>query len=79
MVKKMEEEKMDKHMDFAAEVKRQFRVKTVIVPIVLGALGTVLSESLKKLGIEDVMGSLETAVLISITAILRVLNLYGSC
>ena len=34
MVKKMEEEKMDKHMDFAAEVKRQFRVKTVIVPIV---------------------------------------------
>ena len=67
---------MDKHMDFAAEVRRQFRVKTVIVPIVLGAF---LSESLKKLGIEDVIGSLETAVLISITVILRILNLYGSC
>ena len=67
---------MVKHMDFAAEVRRQFRVKTVIVPIVLGAF---LSESLKKSGIEDVIGSLETAVLISITVILRILNLYGSC
>ena len=69
---------MVKHMDFADEVRRQFRVKTVIVPIVLGALGTALSESLKKLGIEDVIGSFETAVLISITAIRRVLNLYSS-
>ena len=51
-VKEKEEEKIDKYMDFAAEVRRQFRVKTVIVPIVLGALGTVpakVSESLKKL------------------------------
>ena len=48
-------------MDLAAEVRRQFSVKTVIVPIVLGALGTVLakrSESLKKLEIEDIIGSL---------------------
>ena len=51
-VKEKEEEKIDKYMDLAAEVRRQFRVKTVIVPIVLGALGTVpakVSESLKKL------------------------------
>ena len=27
------DEKIDKYMDFAAEVRRQFRVKTVIVPI----------------------------------------------
>ena len=51
----------------------------MIVPIVLGALGTVpvkLSESLEKLEIEDVIGSLQTAVLLSSTAILRkVLNL----
>ena len=61
-------------MDFAAEIRRQFRVKTVIVPTVLGALGTVpakLSESLKKLEIEGVIGSLQTAVLISTTTILR--------
>ena len=52
-VKEKEEEKIDKYMDLAAEVRRQFRVKTVIVPIVLGALGTVpakLSKSLKKIG-----------------------------
>ena len=54
-------------------------MKTVIVPIILGALGTdpaKLSESLEKLEIEDVIGSLQTAVLISTAAILRrVLNL----
>ena len=81
-VKEKEEEKIDRYMDLAAEVRRQFREKTVIVPIVLGALGTVqvkLSKVLKKLEIEDVIGSLQTGVLISTTAILRkVLNLYGT-
>ena len=78
-VKEKEEEKTEKYMDLAAEVRRQFKVKTVIVPIILGALGTVpakLSTSLEKLEIDDVIGSLQTAVLISSTAILRrVLNL----
>ena len=78
-VKEKKEEKIDKYMDLAAEIRRKFRVKTVIVPIVLGALETVptkLSESLEKLEIEDVIGSLQTAVLLSTTAILRrVLNL----
>ena len=78
-VKEKEEKKIDKYMDLAAEIRRQFRVKTVIVPVVLGALLTVpakLSESLETLEIEDVIGSLQTAVLISTTDILRkVLNL----
>ena len=78
-VEEKEEEKTDKYMDLAAEVRRQFREKTVILPIVLGALRTVsakLSEMLKKLNIEDIIGSLQTVVLISSTAILRrVLNL----
>ena len=59
-VKEKEMEKIDKYMDLAAEVRRQFRVKTVIVPIVLGALRTVpakLSKSLEKLEIDDVIGS----------------------
>ena len=66
-------------MDLAAGVRRQFRVKIVIVPIVLGALGTVpakLSKSLEKLEIDNVIGSLQTAVLISTTAILKSLR-YG--
>ena len=78
-VKEKEEEKIEKCMDLAAEVRRQFRVKTVIVPIFLGALGTApakIPKSLEKFETEDVIGSLQTAVLISTTAILRrVLNL----
>ena len=78
-VKEKEEEKIEKYMNLPAEFRRPFNVKTVIVPIVSGALGTVpakLSESLEKLKIEDIIGSLQTAVLISITAILgRVLNI----
>ena len=78
-VKEKEEEKIDKYMYLTAEVRRQFSVKTLIVPIVLGALGTVpakLSKSLQKLEIDDIIGSLQTAALVSTTAILRrVLNL----
>ena len=73
-VKEKEEEKIDKYMDLATEVGRQFRVKTVIVPTVLGALRTVpakLSKLIEKLEVEDMIESLETVVLISTTAILR--------
>ena len=50
-VKEKEEEKIGKYMDLAAQFRRQFRVKTTIVPIVLGALEAVpakLSKSLQK-------------------------------
>ena len=49
-VKEKEEQKIDKYMDLTAEVRRQFRVKTLIIPIVLGAFETVpakLSELLE--------------------------------
>ena len=49
-VKEKEEQKIDKYMDLTAEVRRHFRVKTVIIPIVLGAFETVpakLSELLE--------------------------------
>ena len=78
-VQEKEEEKIDKYMNLAAEVGRQFKVKKVVVPIALGALETVpgkLSEWLEKLVKEYIIGSLQTAVLISTTAILRrILNL----
>ena len=78
-VKTKEDDKVDTYMDLAAEVRRQFRVKTVIVPIVVGALGTVpqrLEKYLEKLEIPDIIGSMQTAVLLSTSAILRrVLNL----
>ena len=54
-------------MNLAAEVRRQFRVKTVIVPIVLGAFWDSPSKTIRiarKIGIEDVTGSLQSAVLL---------------
>ena len=60
-VKEKEEENIDKYMDFAAEVREQFRVKTVTVPITIGALGTVpakLSKLIEKLVKDDVIESL---------------------
>ena len=78
-IKEKKEEKINSNMALAAEVRRYFRVKTVIAPIVLGELGTVpekISESLEKLEIEDVIGSLQTATMTFTTAILvRVLNI----
>ena len=59
-VKEKEEEKIDKYLDLAAEVRKQFEVKAVILLIVLGALGTVpaqLPGSLENLKIEDVIGT----------------------
>ena len=60
-VTEKEEENIDKYMDFAAEVREQFRVKTVTVPITIGALGTVpakLSKLIEKLVKDDVIESL---------------------
>ena len=70
----MEKEKIDKYINLAAYARRHFRVKTVIVPIVSGASGTVpakLSELLEKLEIKDIIGSLQTAILIFTTAMVR--------
>ena len=74
LVKEKEEATNGKYMDLPAEVRRQFRVKTVVVPIALRAFRTVpakLSKSLEKLELDDIIGSLQIAVLISTIAILR--------
>ena len=58
-VKEKDEGKIDEYINLAADVRRQFMMKKVILPTVLGVLGTVpakLPESLEKL---------QTSVLIS--------------
>lgn len=73
-VRVKEDIKVDTYLDLAAEVRRQYHVKTEIVPVVIGALGTVpnrLEESLEKLGLPDIIASLQKSVLISTAAILR--------
>ena len=77
-VEEKEEKKIYKYMDFAAGIRWEFRVTTVIVTIVLGVLETVptkRSESLEKVETEDVTGSLETAASTSTRATLRVFQI----
>ena len=73
-VAKKEEEKISKYKDLAAEVSRMHTVKVEVVPIVVGALGVVSKDLLgwlKKLGVGDVVGGLQTAAVIGTGAILR--------
>ena len=73
-VAKKEEEKISKYKDLAAEVARMNTVKVEVVPIVVGALGVVSKDLLgwlKKLGVGDVVGGLQTAAVIGTGAILR--------
>ena len=46
-----ESEKKNKYLDLARELKKLWNMKVTIVPIVIGALGTVTKELLK--GLED--------------------------
>ena len=48
-VREKEEEKIDKYLDLAAKVTRQFNVNTIIVLIVLRALSTVPAKLLGSL------------------------------
>ena len=73
-VARKEVEKEDKYRQLAAEIARMHGVKVVTVPIVIGALGVVAAgfvDRLQVLGLRDVVGELQTSVLISTTAILR--------
>ena len=69
-----EKEKVEKYKDLAAEVARMHKVSVEVVPIVVGALGVVtkdLTRWLKKIGVGDVVGGLQTSAIIGTAAILR--------
>ena len=63
-----ESEKKDKYLDLARELKRLWNMKVTIVPIVIGALGTITKGLLKGLEHLEVAGRVET---IQMTALLR--------
>ena len=63
-----ESEKNDKYLDLARELKKLWNMKVTIVPIVIGALGTVTKGLLKGLEDLEVGGRVET---IQTTALLR--------
>ena len=63
-----ESEKKDKYLDLATELKKLWNMKVTIVPIVIGALGTITKGLLK--GLEDLeIGGREDTI--QTTALLR--------
>ena len=74
-VKNKEDDKVDRYSVLAGGVRRLHHVKTKVIPIVIGALGTVpkrLPKYLEDLGIaEDVIGCLQTTALLGTQRILR--------
>ena len=73
-VAKKEEEKIDKYRDLAAELARMHNVNVEVVPIIVGSFGVVtkdLPRWLKVVGVEDIVGGLQTSAIIGTAAILR--------
>ena len=69
-----EEEKVSKYIPLAKEIRKVHKVSTKIIPIILGSLGTVttkLKGSLNELGLGQILGGLQTSVLIGTHNILR--------
>ena len=67
-IKLKESEKRDKYLDLAREFKKLWNMKVTIVPIVIGAFGTVTKGLLKGLEGLEVGGQVE---IIQTTALLR--------
>ena len=69
-----ESENKDKYLDLAREIKKQWNMIVTVVPIVIGALGTVTKGLLK--GLEDLeiggrVEALQTTALLRTARILR--------
>ena len=67
-IKLKESEKKDKYLDLARELKKLWNMKVTIIPIMIGAFGTVTKVLLKGLEDLEVGGQVET---IQTTALLR--------
>ena len=59
-IKLKETEKKDKYFDLARELKKLWNMKVAIIPIVVGAFGTVTKGLLKGLGDLEAGGQVET-------------------
>ena len=76
-----ESEKKDKYLDLAGELKKLWNMKIMIVPIVIGAFGTITKGLLK--GLEDLevsrrVETIQTTALLRMARILRwVLEIWG--
>ena len=73
-IKLKEYEKKNKYLDLARELKKPWNMKVMIVPIVIGALGTLTKVLLK--GLEDLEagGRVETIRMIALLRTARILR-----
>ena len=80
-IKVKEIEKRDKYLDFVRELKKLWNMKVTIIPIVIGAFGTVTKGLLKGLQVLEVGGRVETiqttALLKTARILRRVLETWG--
>ena len=80
-IKLKEYEKKDKYLDLARELKKMWNMKVTIIPIVIGAFGTVtkgLLEELEDLEVGSRVETIQTTALLRTTRILRrVLETWG--
>ena len=80
-IKLKECEKKDKYLDLARELKKLWNMKVTIIPIVIGAFGTVTKGLLKALEDLEVGGRVETiqttALLGTARILRRVLETWG--
>ena len=73
-VKLKENEKMDKYLDLARELKRLWNMRVKVIPIVVGALETVLINLEKRLGDLEIRGRIETVQTTSLLQSVRILR-----
>ena len=67
-------EKKDKYLDLARELKKLWNMNVTIIPIMIGAFGTVTKGSLKGLEDLEVGGRVETIQTISVLKTARMLR-----
>ena len=73
-VKEKEFEKAEKYQNLARELRRMWEVKTNVIPIVLGVLGTVplrLKGNLKAIGVDTSISLIQKSALLGSARILR--------
>ena len=67
-------EKREKYLDLARELKKQWNMKVTIVPIVIGALGTVTKGLVQELEDFEITGRVETIETIALLRSARILR-----
>ena len=74
MVGGKEEEKIEKYRDLAREVAKLWNVRVKIIPVVIGALGTIpndLEERINEMGISLKTAQIQMSILLGTARILR--------